>query len=107
MPKELLRVTSGICWRRTVIRPRSTGPETEVCFEVEGVPFSVAFNSIPDRAFLHGLAELRCIAVYEFSSEERGWVEPGRYQVRINDDDDIDDEAVLADYVRWGPVDSS
>jgi hypothetical protein len=63
MPRELLRIASGIRWRRAVIRPRQTGPETEIEFEVEGVPFSVALNAIPDRAFLQRLAETRCIAV--------------------------------------------
>ena len=99
MPSELVRIASGLRWFQTLIRPGELGLETEICFEVEGIHWSLAFNSIPDRAFLAQLAYTSFIAVFEFSFEERGWVEPGRYQIWI------EDEAVSAEYVRWGPID--
>jgi hypothetical protein len=105
MARELVRIASHVRWRQTVIRPGRVGLETELSFEVGGQPFSLTLDSVPEKTFLCGVAHARCLAVYEVSSAERGWVESGRYQVRINDDeDDLDTATALADEVEWGPT---
>src|SRR3954454_21969062 len=71
MPKELFRIASGLQWRRTVIRPRQRWLETELHFEVDGRPLSVAFDSVPDREFLRRVADAYCLAIYEVTPEER------------------------------------
>ena len=100
MPEELLRVAAGIRWRRTVIRPRQYGLETELHFEVDGRPFSVAFDSVPDRPFLERAADTHCLAVYRDGAEAGDGGEPARYRIQINGD-----ATAVGSYARWGPVD--
>ena len=88
MAQELLRIASQILWREGVIRPGGPGLETELSFEVEGRPFSLTLDSVPERPFWCALPHARSLAVYQISSTERGQMESGRFQVRINDDED-------------------
>jgi hypothetical protein len=104
MPKELIRIAADIRWCRTVIQSGQIGLETELFFEIDGQPFSLTLDSVPEKAFLHTVAHTRCLAVYEISSMERGWVESGRFQIRINDDDDIAEATAMADQVEWRPA---
>ncbi|MDG3007306.1 hypothetical protein [Paludisphaera mucosa] len=105
MPKELLRIAADIRWLRTVIQPGQAGLATELFFEVAGRPFSLTLDTVPEKAFLHTLAHTRCLAVLQISSVERGWVEAGRFEIRINDDDDGAEANAMADQVEWGPAD--
>jgi hypothetical protein len=102
MPRELVRIVSGIRWRRTVIRARQFWLETELYFEVDGREFSVALDSIPERAFLIQVTETHSLGIVETTDEDRSWSGTGRYQVRINDDD-TGHVSALTDTVRWGP----
>ena len=106
MPIQRLRISSGLHWVCTVIRSPSVGGglETELYFEVEGRPFSLAFDTVPERSFLLHLYALQSIAIYEVSFEERGWVESGRYRVALDEDHDgLGGEALTCDLVRWAP----
>lgn len=103
MPNELYRI-AGPRWFNATIINRSYGFETTLRFKVSAGPVSIAFNSLPDNRFFQTLPHLRCVSIWEFSKAERGWVESGRYQIRLNDDDDYDMELVQCDFVRWGPV---
>lgn len=104
MPRELVRIDSGITWRRTVIRPRIFGPETELILEVQGRDFSVAIFVIPHRDFLLGACSVRLLTIEESSVEENGGVETGRFRVRIRDGEGLEWESPPSDSVRWGPV---
>ena len=106
MPIERLRISSGLRWAWTVVRHPNVGGglETELFFEVEGRPFSLAFDTVPERSFLLYLYEVRSIAVYEVSFQERGWVESGRYRVTLDEDyEGFGGEALTCDLVRWSP----
>lgn len=104
MPTELLRVASGMRWERTTIRRGEAGLETELLFGIDGRPFAVTIDSMPRGDFLLGVLDACSLVIYEVSSEERGWVEPGRYQIRLGEDDDLGVVTALADHVHWGPV---
>jgi hypothetical protein len=103
MPSELIRFSSRVTWLNASVRPLHIWVETVLHLDAQGQPISVCFNSVPDAAFIQALRSLRCLSIWEFTSEERGWVEPGLYEVRVNDDDDYDREVLTCDYVRWGP----
>ena len=105
MPTELIRISSKIAWQRAVVRPLDYCLETTLDFDVKGSPFRVTFDALPDSEFFAALANLRCLSIWEFSSQERGWVEPGRYEVRLNDDDDYDKQSASCGCVKWGPPD--
>ena len=100
MPTDAVRVTSGIQWRRTVIRPRQRWLETELYFEVNGRPFSVAFDSVPDGAFLRRVAGAHCLAVYEVPPDNRRGDEANHYRIEIDDGEVV----ATGSYVRWGPT---
>lgn len=100
MPEERLRVAAGIRWRRTVIRPRPVGREPELHFEVDGRPFSVAFDSVPDRPFRERAAGTHCLAVYPGAAEAGDGGASARYRIPINGD-----ATAVGRYARWGPVD--
>jgi hypothetical protein len=99
---ELIRISSKIAWQRAEVHPLDYRLETTLDFDVNGSPFRVTISALPGSEFFAALPHLRCVSIWEFSSHERGWVEPGRYDVRLNDDDDYDKESVSCDCVKWG-----
>ncbi len=103
MPKELIRIAADIRWYRTVTQAGQFGLKTDIFFEVGSQSFSLVLDTVPEKAFLHTLAHARCLAIYEISSVVCGWVESGRFQIRINDDDDIAEATAMADRVEWSP----
>lgn len=102
MPKELVRIDSQVSWLRSEIRPVERGFETTLQFSVNGSLFGITFNALPASDFFQTLLHLRRLSIHEISSQDRGWVEPGRFEIRLNDDDDSDLEYVQADHVQWG-----
>lgn len=104
MPSELIRFRPKLTWLNASVRPLHSWIETVLHLDAQGQPISVGFNALPDTNFFQALRSLRCLSVWEFTSEERGWVENGRFEVRVNDDDDYDKEVLKCEYVRWGPL---
>lgn len=103
MPKQLLHLESDAHWLHAIVRPHARGMETELHFRVNENDYFVTFDVLPSPEFLIGLVHMRNLSVYERSLSERGWVESGRFEVLLNDDDDHDCESVLCDEIRWGP----
>ena len=102
MPKEVLRINSGLRWKTAIITATTTGLQTELLFDADSRPLSLIFDSVPDKIFFSSLMHLRCLGVYSVSSEERGWIETGRFRICISDDDDdLDDATLIADEVDW------
>ena len=104
MPTELFRVDSEVHWKRTTIRRGVAGLETELLFDVTGQSLSVTMDSMPREDFLIALLEVESLVIQEVSNEERGWVEPGRYRILINEEDYLDHlnaAIAIADQVRW------
>jgi len=101
MPNELFRVVSGIQWLETVIHPTDGGIETVLRFNDNGQLLCITINNIPNDEFLARVVNADCISIVEFSLAERGWVENGRYQVQINDDDEIDFATVAGSIASW------
>jgi hypothetical protein len=104
MPKRLLQIAENIRWMETSIRPTPTGMETTILLNAEGKELSVIIDAAPTREFLCKLADLHCLSIYEFSLQERGWVEPGRYELCLNDDGDIDQASLFGSAIQWTGV---
>jgi hypothetical protein len=103
MPRELLRVDDHISWLRTIIRKRSYGIETEFHFMTSGGLLQVAIDTLAHFNFLSAVIHLECLAIRDRSLAERGWTEKDRFEVRINDNDEVAFQALYGSYVRWGP----
>lgn len=103
MPQELLRVEQPITWLRTIIRRRTYGIETEFHFSTPTGLLQVAIDNLPSHRFLVAVIHLDCLSILDRSLEERGWTENDRFEVRINDRDEVNFEAIQGAYVRWGP----
>ena len=88
MPKELLRISARIAWTSAKVSPCHTGLETELSLIVNGSPFTITFDALPELGLFCVLSPLECVSILEFTSAERGWFEGGRYVVLLNDDDD-------------------
>lgn len=104
MADELLRICHKITWLRTIIRQRRYGIETEFHFTTADGFLSVAIDTLAHFDFLCNVIHIDCLAIRERSLPERGWTENDRYEIRINDNDDIALETLHASYVRWGPT---
>ena len=104
MPTELLRVDQNITWLQTIIRPSDSGIETDFHFSTEDGTLSVAIDMLPDSGFLSEVMQTDCLAIREHSAEERGWTENDRFEIRINDNDDVAFATIRGSHVRWGPM---
>lgn len=107
MPTQLVTITSGLRWRRTVIRQRSYGLETELYLEVAGQPFSLAFDSLPENEFLRRVAMIQRLDIIEESVEELGGENARRYRVQIVGGSPPEPATAHGRYLRWGPVEQA
>lgn len=106
MPNELLRVADDIEWLRTIIRRRSFGIESEFHFKTADGVLRVATDGLANIDFQCELIHTDCLAIWDHSSEERGWTKGDRFELRINDDDHVAFSSIRGSFVRWGRVDS-
>lgn len=106
MSQELFRFEQPVSWLRTVIRRRTFGIETEFHFSTPAGLLQVAIDNVPSHSFLISVIHLDCLSIHDRSLEERGWIENNRYELRINDRDEVDFKAVYGSFVRWEPVDA-
>lgn len=106
MPTEVFRIDGEIVWLRTTIRPNEDGIESEFRFKTAQGILAVIFDHLPSFEFQLKAANPHCLAIHEHSLPDRGWVENTRYEVRLNDDDEIDFVAIHSSFVRWGLVDT-
>lgn len=105
MADELLRISEGITWLCTTIRRRAVGIETEFEFTTADGCLFVAIDTLPHFDFLLDITNLECLAIYDRSLLERGWTEKDRYEIRINDNDDVF-KTIHGSLVTWGPTSS-
>ena len=101
--KEIFHIPTNIDWLRTVIRRRSYGIESEFHFQAEQGLISVAICAVPDRKFLVGVLQIENLSIADRTSEERGWIEDERYELRSNEDH-LGFATLVGPYVRWGPL---
>lgn len=102
LPREVLRINDQLRWLRTTIRRTDDGLETELRFDTADGVLAVVIGCCPHSGFLIELVDAHRIAIRDRTPEERGWVENTRFEIRINDDDEIDFESFAANQVRWG-----
>ena len=104
MPRELLDIRSGITWISAKVLPCDTGMETELSFQRDEKPFAITFDALPESGFFRELCSLHGLTILEFTCEERGWRENGRYVVLVNDDDGLFNGRVECNQIHWGPI---
>lgn len=101
IPREVLRINDQLSWLRTTIRRVDDGLETELRFETADGVLAIVIGCCPSPGFLIRLIHAYRIAIRDRTPEERGWVENTRFEIRINDDDEIEFESFAANQVRW------
>lgn len=102
IPREVLRINDQLRWLRTTIRRVDDGLETELRFETADGVLAIVIGCCPSPGFLIGLVDAHRMVIRDRTPEERGWVENTRFEIRINDDDEIEFESFAANRVRWG-----
>lgn len=107
MPTEVFRIDGEMIWLGTIILPNEHGIESEFRFRTADGIRTVIIDQLPSFDFLLKAANPSCLAIREHSLQERGWTENTRYEVRLNDDDEIDFVAIHSSSVRWGLVDTA
>lgn len=104
MPAELVAITSDLRWLRTSIRRVGGWLQTELYLETGGRALSVAFDALPDRAFLLGVTAIRGLQVHEATGDEPPFSEARRYRVRIFSGEPPGEHEAFGNYVRYGPI---
>ena len=103
MPTTLLHHDLGLDWLQTVVHRTSNGIETELHFDIDGRELIVFVESVPETDFLRKACKAEGLSVVEFSSQERGWVENGRYEIQLLDEDGIIAKSA-ANRMEWVPA---
>lgn len=89
MPTELLSTTGPIQWVATLIRPSSTGIESEFQFHTSNGLLSITIDFVAPPSFTYDLQQIDKVQVLEHSIEERGWIEQGRFELRVQASHDL------------------
>jgi hypothetical protein len=71
---------------------------------VDGRGFSVAFDALPDSAFLERVASIRSLLILD--RDGGAIAKADRYEVRIMGGELLAEAIAYGSYVRYGPVDS-
>lgn len=101
VPREVLRINEQLRWLQTTIRRTTSALETEFRFETPQGLLAVVVDCFPDPCFLIRLVHSHRLAIRDRTSAERGWTEGTRFEVRINDDDEMELARIEVNEVRW------